>query len=86
MIKMAADLGLAIEEGLYTVYDFVTADEVFLANTVSGIAPVVNIDGWTIGTGKPGPYSEKFQKIYLDWLLTGKYGTQVFPEAWSEDH
>ena len=84
-IKMAADLGLEVEEGLYTVYDFVTADEVFLANTVSGIAPVVNIDGWNIGTGKPGPYSEKFQRIYLDWLLTGEYGTQVFPEAWIED-
>jgi branched-chain amino acid aminotransferase len=85
VIKMATDSGLTIEEGLYTVYDFVTADEVFLANTVSGVAPVVNIDGWTIGTGKPGPYSNKFQKIYLDWLLVGKYGTQVFPEAWTEN-
>ena len=82
VMQMAKDAGMEVEEGLYTVYDFITADEVFLANTVSGIAPVVDIDGWQIGTGKPGPYGEKFQKIYLDWLLTGKGGTQVFPEAW----
>ena len=86
VMKMARDTGFEVEEGLYTVYDFVTADEVFLTNTVSGVAPVVNIDGWTIGTGKPGPYGKKFQDIYNNWLLTGKYGTQVFPEAWSEDH
>ena len=82
VIQMAKDEGLEVEEGLYTVYDFVTADEVLLTNTVAGIAPVVNIDGWQIGTGKPGPYGEKFQKIYLEWLLTGKGGIQVFPEAW----
>lgn len=83
VMKMACDMGLEVEEGLYTVYDLVTADEVLVTNTVSGVAPVVNIDGWTIGTGKPGPRGQKFQEIYLDWLLTGKYGTQVFPEAWT---
>lgn len=82
VMKMCHEMGMEVEEGLYTVYDLVTADEVFLTNTVSGVAPVVNIDGWKIGTGNPGPYSEKLQNIYLDWLLTGKYGTQVFPEAW----
>lgn len=83
VMKMASDMDLEIEEGLYTVYDLITADEVLVTNSVSGVAPVVNIDGWTIGTGKPGPYGQKFQEIYLDWLLTGKYGTQVFPEAWN---
>ena len=82
VMNMCEEMGMGVEEGLYTVYDFITADEVFLTNTVSGVAPVVNIDGWTIGTGKPGPYGDKLQKIYLDWLLTGRCGTQVFPEAW----
>jgi len=83
VMKMARDDGLEVEEGLYTVYDFITADEVFLTNSVSGVAPVVDIDGWKIGTGKPGPYAAKFLKIYSDWLMSGKFGTQVFPEAWS---
>jgi hypothetical protein len=44
---------------------------------------VVNIDGWKIGEGKMGPYTRKFQEIYLNWLESGRHGTQVFPEAWS---
>ena len=84
VIKMAREEGLEVEEGLYSVYDFVTADEVLLSNTVSGVAPVVNIDGWTIGTGKPGPYGDLFQRKYKEWLHGGRYGTQVFPEAWKE--
>lgn len=84
VIQMARDRGMAVEEGLYSVYDFVTADEVLLCNTVSGVAPVVNIDGWTIGTGRPGPCGREFQATYRDWLATGRHGTQVFPEAWRD--
>ena len=66
------------------MYDFINADEVFLTNTVSGIAPVTDIDGWKIGTGKPGPFGARFQETYLEWLSKGKHGTQCFPEAWEE--
>jgi D-alanine transaminase len=82
VIQMCLDEGLEIDEGLFTVYDFVNADEVFLTNSVSGIAPVTEIDMWKIGAGKPGPYGLKFQEIYLNWLKTGVNGTQCFPEAW----
>lgn len=82
VIEMAEDLGLKTEEGDYTIYDFTEADEVFMTNTVAGVAPVVGIDGWTIGDGKPGKYTKKFQETYLGWLDNGKNGTQVFPEAW----
>ncbi len=82
VMEMARDMGMQVEEGLYTVYDFVTADEVIMTNTVAGVAPVTNIDGWTIGDGKPGARTMKFQEIYLGWLESGHHGTQVFPEAW----
>jgi branched-chain amino acid aminotransferase len=85
VMEMARDMGMEVEEGLYTVYDFTTADEVMLTNTVSGVAPVVNIDGWTIGDGKPGRLTSRFNEIYEEWLVTGKHGTQVFPEAWVDD-
>lgn len=84
VMQMARDGGLEVEESLYTVYDFINANEVLLTNTVSGIAPVVDIDGWKIGTGKPGRFGQKFQETYLEWLRTGKYGTQCFPEAWED--
>lgn len=82
VMEMAREMGLQTEEGYYSVYDFTTADEVFMTNTVAGVAPVTNIDGWKIGSGKAGPYTKKFQEIYLGWLETGHNGTQVFPEAW----
>ena len=82
VMMMAREMGLEVEEGFYSVHDFTTADEVFMTNTVAGVAPVVNIDGWTIANGKPGPYTGKFAETYLEWLDKGINGTQVYPEAW----
>ena len=83
VMEMAQAAGLEVETGFYTVFDFTSADEVMMTNTVAGIAPVTGIDGWTIGNGRPGPHTLKFQETYLDWLQTGHNGTQVFPEAWT---
>ncbi len=83
VMEMAREMGMEVREGHYTVFDFTSADEVFMTNTVAGVAPVVGIDGWKIGEGKMGPITRKFQETYLNWLETGRHGTQVFPEAWS---
>ncbi len=56
-----------------------------MTNTVAGIAPVTNIDGWKIGDGRPGRRTMAFQEQYLDWLQSGHHGTQVFREAWKAD-
>lgn len=82
VIQMCREERMDIDEGLFTVYDFVNADEVLMTNSVSGIAPVTQIDIWKIGGGKPGKYGLKFQEIYLNWLKSGRSGTQCFPEAW----
>jgi branched-chain amino acid aminotransferase len=82
VMEMAQDAGMTVEAGFYTVFDFTTADEVMMTNTVSGIVPVANIDGWPIGNGRPGAWTTRFQETYLKWLETGHHGTQVFPEAW----
>jgi branched-chain amino acid aminotransferase len=82
VMEMARDAGMNVETGFYTVFDFTTADEAMMTNTVSGIVPVTNIDGWAIGNGKPGEWTTAFQETYLKWLETGHHGTQVFPEAW----
>jgi branched-chain amino acid aminotransferase len=82
VMEMAEEAGLKVETGFYTVFDFTSADEVMMTNTVAGVSPVVNIDGWVIGDGKPGAYTKKFQENYLGWLDKGYHGTQVFPDAW----
>lgn len=84
VMQMARDAGLNVETGFYTAFDFTSADEVMMTNTVAGIAPVTNIDGWPIGDGKPGRWTMKFQETYTGWLQGGRNGTQVYPEAWRD--
>lgn len=82
VMEMARDLGMQVETGFYSAMDFAMADEVFMTSTVSGVAPVTEIDGYKIGAGKPGPRTIQFAKTYLKWIESGKHGTQCFPEAW----
>ena len=81
MISMALEKGLTIEEGFFTLYDFINADEVFITNTVAGVSAVTDIDGYKIGGGKPGPIAAEFAETYEKWMQTGVRGTQCFPEA-----
>jgi branched-chain amino acid aminotransferase len=82
VMEMAKELGMEVETGFYSATDFAMADEVFMTSTVSGVAPVTEIDGFKIGTGKPGRRTIHFAKTYRSWLESGKHGTQCFPEAW----
>ena len=80
VIGIASDLGISVKEGFFTPYDFFTADEVFLTNTVSGITPVTNIDGYKIGSGMLGDVTRKIRDVYYEMLETGKGGKPVYPE------
>ncbi|NNC36827.1 MAG: aminotransferase class IV [Hyphomonadaceae bacterium] len=42
-----------------------SADEAFTTGTFAGLAPVGEIDGRTISTGKRGPLTERLQGLYL---------------------
>ena len=41
------------------------ADEVFLSGTGFQIAPVIEVDGRPVGTGKMGPVAERLQELYF---------------------
>jgi len=84
VMSMGAERNMAVEEGFYTLYDFINADEVMITNTVAGISAVGEIDGFIIGSGKPGPMTTEFSKTYELWLQEGIRGTQCFPEAWEK--
>jgi branched-chain amino acid aminotransferase len=78
IIEMARGLGLEWSEGFYTPYDFYTADEVFMTNTVSGITPVGQIDIWPIGRGDIGPVTARLRERYNQMLESGEHGTAVY--------
>lgn len=47
------------------------ADEIFLCGTAAEITPIRELDNRSIGTGKPGPITQKIQKLYFD-AIRGK--------------
>ena len=55
-----------------------TADEVFVCGTGAQVAPVTSIDRRPIGDGKPGPVTERLQKLYFD-IVRGDH--ECYP-AW----
>jgi len=59
-IEIAGELGVPLVEENLTRYDIWNAEECFLTGTAAELIPVVEVDGRTIGTGRPGPTTERF--------------------------
>jgi len=70
IMKMAARLGYKVEEGNITPYELFNANEVFFTGTAAEIVPVIEINGRSIGDGKPGPITKlliaEFKKLIRD--------------------
>ena len=47
------------------------ADEVFLCGSYAEIEPVVSVDRYVVGSGRPGPLTRKIRRLYWD-LVRGK--------------
>jgi branched-chain amino acid aminotransferase len=63
--KIVPRLGLAVDARRIDRSELFAADEVFLCGTGVQVAPVTNVDGRTIGSGKPGPVTMQIQERYL---------------------
>lgn len=59
IFDVAQELGIAIRETNLTRYDLWCADECFLTGTGAEVIPVVKLDGREIGSGKPGPITQR---------------------------
>lgn len=75
-MRLAAELGLAVEEGFYTLYDVYNADEAFLTGTAAEVGPVVEVDKRSIGTGAPGPYTKQIIANFHEYASST--GTPVY--------
>jgi branched-chain amino acid aminotransferase len=65
----------ATEVGDLSLTQVYTADEVFVTGTMGGLAPVVAVDGRTIGDGEPGAVTTRLRAEYA--RLTATTGTPV---------
>ena len=75
VIGLCGELGIAYAERDVTLDEFVAADEVFCTGTMGELAPVVAIDGATVGGGALGPVTRRLSQAFSE--LTARSGTRV---------
>ncbi len=71
VIRLLANEGIEVREATMTRDELYIADEIFMTGTAAEITPVRELDHRTIGTGKPGPITQKVQTLFFD-LVKGK--------------
>lgn len=71
VIELLKEEGIIVDECLMTRDELYIADEIFMTGTAAEITPVRELDHRKIGTGKPGPITQKVQTLYFD-LVKGK--------------
>lgn len=75
VIELAQQLGLPLEEKPITRFDIWTADECFLTGTAAKLIPLVELDGRSIGTGKPGEITKKLTAAFNE--VAPKIGVHI---------
>jgi branched-chain amino acid aminotransferase len=76
VLEMARENGMAASEPNLTRYDLFNADECFLTGTGAEIIAAVQIDGRTVGDGRPGPVTRQLIAQYQD--LTKSSGEPIY--------
>ncbi|WP_218081126.1 branched-chain amino acid transaminase [Anthocerotibacter panamensis] len=64
MTLASAELGIPIEKRPVDRTELYIADEVLLCGTAAEVSPVTQIDFHPIGTGKPGPVTQKLMDLF----------------------
>lgn len=75
IFEIAAELGIPIRERELSRHDVFTADECFLTGTAAEVIAAVKLDQRTIGTGRPGPITQRIVARFRE--LTQTTGTPV---------
>jgi D-alanine transaminase len=64
LLPMCRQLGIEAAERPFTIAEAKAAKEAFITAATIGVIPVVKIDGFPVGNGKPGPIAEKLRAAY----------------------
>jgi D-alanine transaminase len=56
---------IACEERLFTLDEACNADEAFITGASTYVTPIVQIDSFELGDGRPGPVTRRLQEIYI---------------------
>lgn len=64
VLRACAEEGITAREKNFTLTDVYSAEEAFCTGTFAGLVAVREVDGRTIGDGKPGPMVARLQSLY----------------------
>jgi branched-chain amino acid aminotransferase len=76
VIELAKSHGITLIEQNLGYYDMYSADEVFVTGTAAEVAPIVLIDGRSIGSGRPGPVTRQLMGAFK--TVTEREGTPIY--------
>lgn len=71
VIELARTMGVGLREEAFSRDELYAADEAFFTGTAAEITPIREVDGRTIGPGKPGHVTTKLQQSFFD-VVTGR--------------
>jgi branched-chain amino acid aminotransferase len=66
VIDLANEIGIEVKESPLFLSDIFKADEVFLTSTLIEVAPITEVDGRKIGSGRPGEITLKLLSKYRE--------------------
>jgi D-alanine transaminase len=64
VLYLCLETGISFEEAPIPSHQLSMASEIMLLGTMTEIMPVVRVDDWTVGNGKPGPVCIKLQEAF----------------------
>jgi len=70
VLALLQQTDVTLNERLFTPEEAYGADEALITSASSFVMPVIEIDGKTIGTGKPGPVTKKLRELYIEAALS----------------
>jgi branched-chain amino acid aminotransferase len=86
VIQIAGDLGYPVEIRPLSVNDLLQCDEAFFTGTAAEVAPICELDGQKIGSGKRGPITTVIQRTFFDATLgrSDRYRDWLYPAEQSK--
>jgi branched-chain amino acid aminotransferase len=64
LFEVGKDVGIEVRDEILYPKDLETADEMFITSTTRELSPVVMVDDRTVGSGRPGPVTQKLLAGY----------------------
>lgn len=71
VIQLAQEMGITVVQERFTRDELYIADEAFFTGTAAELTPIREVDGRSIGSGKPGSLTQSLQRAFFD-VVHGK--------------